>query len=375
MSRRRHAIHLRLAAAPLLSRFPAGISSRSTVSDVDVAVPVSATTAPATPPCITARCSASEYSEIAPAHANHGGRCRFCRASAVRTARAVARAVARSRRARVQQHRPHRIRRVGGARRSASVRCWLSTISGPATEFACCHSRACPRNVASPVDWFSCASAAITCAGPLPPSATLLLTVTPPLVSAAVRRSAGPCRLHVAMRKGVARLLRYIHFVRRQLQAAIRNARIQRQVQPLAVALVYRFARPWRAAAVSVAAPGLAAGCWKSTTCPSSSADCTSGAPVCALPLLVPVLLACSLLPRSLAPARRKTRFQPVAARRLCAPVAVVCSICACPVPTSVRSAESAPNVPVTSSAAIFAGTAAASPRRLSLVITTPPVP
>ncbi len=325
--------------------------------------------------------------KIASAHANHGGRCGFrrasCRALPVRIALFPSPSQTRPRSTAPRAPDPlHR------AVRAVSVcRCWLSTISGPATEFACCHSRACPRNVASPVDSFSCASCCNHVRRPIAAQRQARPGPRRPGFRPPFRpRSAGPGCLHVAVRKGVARLLRYIHFLRRQLQAAILDARIQRQVQPLAPALIHRFAGRGAQRRLRLRA-GLCRRLLEEHHMPIQLGRLHIGSARCLVSALGPgFLFPCSLvplvpafsLPRSLAPLLRILRKfassrSPLA---VCwAPVAVVCSIPAWPVPTSVRSAEPAPNVPVTSSAVIFAGTAAASPRRLSLVITTPPVP
>ena len=47
-----------------------------------------------------------------------------------------------------------------------------------------------------------------------------------------------PTSLHIAVRKGIARFARNVHFVCRKLQCAVFNARIHGQMQPLALALI-----------------------------------------------------------------------------------------------------------------------------------------
>ena len=107
-------------------------------------MPVSATTVPSAPACITALRSASEYfrspprtritdwaGPVLPAGSVALGRnCRLAAGSA-----------------RAQQNRPHRL---GGVRASRHQRLPLrgpAQSPAPATELACCQSRACPRKV------------------------------------------------------------------------------------------------------------------------------------------------------------------------------------------------------------------------------------
>ena len=303
---------------------PAGSSRSSTSFEVDVAVPVSATTAPSTPPCITALRSASEYYRSPPRTRITEGVAGFAAALPPPFCpMACPRCLAR-RRARAQQHRPHRLGGVRGARHQRLLL--------PVQHNHRRGDRVCllpqPRMAAE------CGLARrlvqLRLGGnhvrrPLPAQSHVALPVSPAWRPArlppAAALSTRPGRLHVAVRKGVARLLRYIHLVGRQLQAAVLDARA------LASGAATR-PRPRTPLCPAVAriggcgcAPGFRRGCSKSTTWPSSSADCTSGAPqVCVPPRL---LLPCSLLPCSLAPlfpcslsspCRRKLRLQPVAA-------------------------------------------------------------
>ncbi len=226
---------------------PAGSRNRSTSLETEVAVPVSATTLPAdrraSPPCARRRSTSSRpRARESPKAQPDLPR----RIFAVQGSAALLTSTTRTGSAAIR------------ARATSVCRFRSSTITGAATELACCQSRAWPRKVASPVAWCSCASAATTCAGPWPPRATAAL---PSLGRPAARFRLNPAGLHIAMRKGVARGLRNIDLVRRKLQSAVFHARTQRQVQPLARAFIDGAARrrPHRR---RHATPGLAGGSW-----------------------------------------------------------------------------------------------------------------
>ena len=178
--------------------------------------------------------------EIASAYSDHGGRCWFrCRVSCRALAVCIPLADTRSRRTLAQQHRAHWLRRIGGARRERlqllvehdlrrrhGIRLLPQPRVPPECGFArrLVHLRLGRNHVRRPIAAQRHASLS-----------------RPTLISAAGRLSAGPGRLHIAVRKGLVRLSRYIYLVRGQLQPAIYDPRIQCQVQPLARALIHRF--------------------------------------------------------------------------------------------------------------------------------------
>ena len=391
MARCRHAIDPCLLPAPcvwppaLCARpapcrpFPPASAAVPRCPEADVAVPVSATTAPSTPPCITARCSASEYSRSPPRTRITEGAAGFAALLPAAFWPCVAPAPSpvphlhccyRARPARAQQHRPHRL--AGSLVRAISVcRCWLSTISGaghgirllpqPRMPAKCCLAgrlvqlRLGGNHVRRPIA--AQRHAALACSAARSP---------PPFRQSPADRAALACpgRLHVAVRKRIARLLRYIHFVRGQLQAAILDARADRSGAATRPRPHTPLCRPWRAAAAAACRQaGLSPpAARKSTTCPSSSADlphpCASVVPLglaapgsrfCALRLgrLVPV----PVFAQNSLPAGRPSPFA--------APLSPWSAPSRVPAPVIVRSVESARRTsPVTSSAVIFAGAA-----------------
>ncbi len=259
--------------------------------------------------------------------------------------------------ARAQQHHPHRLRRIAAARHQR-LQMLVQHDHRRRHEFACCHSRACPRNVASPVDWFSCASAAITCAGPLPPSVDAALSRFRPGFRRRRDPRTRPGRLHIAVRKGFSRLPA-IHppcppsAPGRHLTT--RGLTVRCSHSP--VALIHRFAGRGAQRRLRLRAR-LCRRLLKQHHMPiqlrrlhigrASPLRCGPRLP-CSLS--VP-LVPCSLFCAAAGGAKLASSRSPLAVCR--APVAVVCSISAWPTPISVRSTEPAPNVPVTSSAVIL---------------------
>ena len=256
MSRRRHAIHLRLAAGalclPPLRRPGVAVAvSRRSQEQIDS---VGGRGRGSRLCNHRARHAPMHHGpmlgagvlEIASAHANHGRRRRFRRGASRRAlAVRIPSSGTRSRRARARQHRPHGIRCIAGARserllvlvehnlrRGHGIRLLPQPRVSAKCGFACrlIHLRLGRDHVRRSIAAQSHAARGCSARG-----------------SAAGGISTRPCRLHIPVRKEVVRLPRYIHLVRGQLETAIDDprpvpgARTARQVQPLARALVHRF--------------------------------------------------------------------------------------------------------------------------------------
>src|SRR5579863_55881 len=336
------------AVAPLASRLAAGINSSSTASDDEVAVPVSAITAPSEPARITALRAASEYLSSPPRTRMTEGVDKEWPASSS-TFDLAPPLPALSITTRTGSD---------GSLLCASRVCrrWFRTITGPLTKFVSCQRRAAPRKVASPIDWFNRASSATTCAGPLPPKGTPGATASPaaPLPGEPARTSAHVAftlpRAHASPDCRDTSTRSAVNctapFSTRGLMDKCSHSPLPSDTALPAVA--------WRGGCGS--APAFCAGWSMSTTFPSSSAVWT---PAGAAPLPALVNSACS---RS-----------PVAVCR--APCAVVSSIRAWPSPLTERNTEPAAKDPATWSADNVEGDGGALPRWLALVMVTPPEP
>jgi hypothetical protein len=242
-ARRRHAVHLRLAA--VLAGVIARGSSALNLIRYRGRRPVSATTVPSAPPCITALRSASEYFRSPPRTRITDGCSRLARRGLLCPAfpAFIPSPPALTSTARTGS--------AASVLRATSVCfCRSSTITGAATELACCHSRACPaegglagrlvqlrlggNHVRRPLPAQSHTLPWPACRAAFCPAACL------PDRCPDRNRSRSPSRCRAQTRRPIPR---NVHLVRGKLQAAVFHARIQRQVQPLARALIDGAAR------------------------------------------------------------------------------------------------------------------------------------